>query len=859
MRRFALLAVLALPLLSAPSTAHAQSAPPFTRTSPLVRTLFAHRARTGHTFPAYRADAAFEADGALPLVVRFATPPQERERARLETRGVRFAQPTPLASGAWLARATESGVAALESDRNVTRIVPDLQLVAPRPLDASAVETRTTLARRALYAKDGTLLDGAGTTVADIDSPIFAFHPGLFRADGGARAWFDVDKDGKLTPGKDGIDLDGSGTLEPGELLYALTAREFSLYGDKERPRADAFLPDVDYLYLDTNGNGRRDYGKAFSEETPAYGEPIFVVDDANHDGVIAPSERLLQLKTSKLKAVRYGGKDYVRGGQGTTGLSRLDPGSTPQIVESMGHATGVTGILAGGVPGLSRYVGLAPGVELLVSADQAASTLQQLDWAIFKKANVLLTEYAPYVMVSLDGSSEEDALIDAALAKGIVTVSPAGNLVTGKKHRTISFPAGSTVVPIQTDAAFDGSQFLAISTHRRVLGRNLSFSLKLPGGKIIPVPDDLPGGQDVGDGQFVYSQRLTTPRQTDEQHFQIYVPKGTLPIGAYELTVTADPGPDLETELFIADYQTSWAYGATFTSDSPDRTLCAPSTADGTISVAAYVLHDDPFFYPFGKAGELAGYSGRGPRIDGDPGIEIAAPDNPMSFGTPRDMGASSATLTPFGGTSGAGPHVAAAVALLRQLFPKDDGPALRARLLGGARNDAFATPDAKTTFGAGKLDVAKAAGLSVFDGKVPVVKLLATRSAETTVRLDPLVTDDEPSAALRARWDLDYDGTWDTGWEPLGARDVPVTTDAVVAAKVEVLDGQGNVSGDTALLVVATAPIGGPDGGAGASPNGGGSCGCSVPGRGVGGPFAALFATAGLVGVMVRRRRRR
>jgi MYXO-CTERM domain-containing protein len=110
-----------------------------------------------------------------------------------------------------------------------------------------------------------------------------------------------------------------------------------------------------------------------------------------------------------------------------------------------------------------------------------------------------------------------------------------------------------------------------------------------------------------------------------------------------------------------------------------------------------------------------------------------------------------------------------------------------------------------------------------------------------------------------MRARWDLDYAGTWDTGWEPLGARDVPVGPDTIVAAKVEVLDGQGYVSGDTALLSVASTPVGGLDGGTGANPNGNGSCGCSVPGQSAGGSALSLFAMAGLVGVAARRRARR
>ena len=125
----------------------------------------------------------------------------------------------PYASGAYGARVDERAVRALAAEPAVARVQVDLPVTAPEPLESSAQETRIGPARRALRAADGTELDGRGTLVVDIDSPVFVYHPGLFRADAGVFPWVDVDGDGALTPGVDGVDLDLDGVVAPAEVL----------------------------------------------------------------------------------------------------------------------------------------------------------------------------------------------------------------------------------------------------------------------------------------------------------------------------------------------------------------------------------------------------------------------------------------------------------------------------------------------------------------------------------------------------------------------------------------------------------------------------------------------------------------
>ncbi len=825
------------------------------RVAPEARSLFAHRARTGRTLPVFAPNPAFEQTGRLPVVVRFVSAPTSERRERLVQAGVAFDRAEPTASGAWLATVDERGLGALAQAEDVARVTVDMFHANARPLDRSMTETRAAVAKRAAIAKDGERLDGKGTVIADIDSPIWIHHPAFFRADGGALPWVDVDGDKKLTPGVDGVDLDESGSIEPNEVLQPLRSKARSRYTGATIDEHDDFQPDVDYLYLDTNGNGTRDHGTKFDEATPAYGEPLFVFDDANHDGRTQPSERVLRLGTSKIRSVASDGKTYARGAKKATSttapLVRYDVENDPTLVEAAGHATGVMGILAGGQPGISRWVGLAPDAEVILHDSTGLRGMATaVQWAIDEKANVILTEYAPYTNVSLDGSSEEETILDAANAKGILTVSPAGNLAGGRKHRTITLQPGANTVKLGTKTP---GHLASISLHHRGPERALSLVLKKPDGATVALPDDAPDGIAQGNGVYLYVTKQTTPRGTHERFVNL-VSQGfvenPLDGGAYELAITLDGGAPLEVDLFSGDDVSSWAGGFSFDEDTPTRTLCNPATSDATISVAAYVLHDEKDFYPAGPAGALASYSSRGPRFDGAAGIEIAAPDNPLSTAPPdprakEESDRKSALWEPFGGTSGAGPHVAAAVALAMQALPKASADEIKKRLLEGARREDAAS---ESTMGHGKLDIARALDANVADGAVPKVKLEAIGGGKARVTAE----DDEPETALRVRWDLDYDGTFDTEWMPLGESPEGLTP----AVKVEVRDGQGNVGGATALLdLAAPAPAAPPPPAADADDG----CGCRAAGaeRSPIAAFGGAFAIA--LAALVRRRRGR
>jgi hypothetical protein len=827
------------------------------RVHPEAFTLFAHRARTGRTFPTFERNEAFERTGELPVVVRWASAPDSIKRERLAKSGVTFDRNEPIASGGWLVRVTERGLNMLAEDRDITRVSVDMYRRSALPLDRSLEETNANIAKRAAIAKNGERLDGKGIVIADIDSPIFIHHPAFFRADGGAFAWIDVDSDGTLTPGKDGIDLDGSGTIEPAEVLHDLRSTVISRQTGEVIEEHSSFAPETDYLYLDTNGNGRRDYGKGFDEFTPAYGEPLFVFDDVNHDQKTQTSERVLQLKTPKIKAIVSQAKTLTRGKSGTGGLNAYAADRDERLKDELGHATGVAGILVGGQPGISKWIGFAPEADLIVAdSEMTRGTVTAVQWALDQKANIILTEYAPYVGVTLDGSSEDETILDAANSQGVVTVSPAGNLAIGRKHRTMMLEPGTTNINLATNV--DG-RLATIALHYRGAERTLGLSLKLPNGSTIDLPDFAPLGVEQPDGSLVYSMAQTTPRNTHER-FVSLVGQDPLPKGKYQLTATLDAGPPLEVDLFAGDDVTAWAGGFAFDQNTPERTICNPATSDKTISVAAYVLHDERPFNPAGNVGEIATYSSRGPLFDGTPGIELAAPDNPLSAAPPADKVA--IAWEPFGGTSGAGPHVAGAVALLKEANPNIKPEEIKKRLLDHVKPGA----GGENRTGKGKLDIAAALEATIADGAPPNVRIETAGSPTvgSDATLHVSAEDDGDNSSLTARWDLDYDGTFDTEWLPLGEQTVPLTDTPVgtkVSVKVEVRDNQGNINGATTTIeVVPPAATAAPAASSKAADEG---CLC----RATGGSAASRSQASMSVGValifgatlLVRARRRR
>lgn len=663
---------------------------------------------------------------------------------------------------------------------------------------------------------------GEGIRIADLDSGIDVFHPAFFHPDGGYYSWIDVDGDGLLTLGTDACDLNRDGVAGPDEVLRF---HDVSLlnFEPEYLDSWDIFDPDgafeawVDWLYVDTNGNGVRDFGpeNGFNEGDPAFGEPVLLIDDVNRNGKLDLIERLARLKTSKIAKVLVAGEEYIRG----VNLSQLDPSIFPGegFMPGSSHGTGVAGILAANTPGLSKFVGLAPYAELYMvdhSLDHGgqygfiSGSLNQMIWSRDQNVDIMLYEFSSWGMEFIDGSSNmEKAMDELHQNNNIVQVSPAGNLAGSGKHMLAEFSQGTINVGVDLPSKWPDTLFQYFDTPGLILafywyGEEEDFHISVTepeGEKKTGIPSTSYNPTPLGENMVVYSFTEKSTSGLMHRIVSIYDKNQTkIPDGEYKLQILNQAGKNIALHGYIQDLASGWARMTVFTTyESDDTTICHPSTADSAFSVAAYGGE----FGPPEELGMIRGYSGRGPRIDGKIAIDIAAPDDPYTpfpelhtgpFSGNKDVVAS---YMVFGGTSGAGPHVAAGLALVKQLEPSAAADNLVQMMVQGTATEPHMGQLPNKEWGYGKLDVYKAIfGQSAPANAPPVASVELYNVDGYEVIYDGTGSTDPEGMDLEYRWDLDYDGVWDTNWGSVPSIAHPYPENSgPVTAKLAVRDDLG------------------------------------------------------------------
>lgn len=690
-------------------------------------------------------------------------------------------------------RAALAAVAKLPRVRSVT---PDgSPFPAPRPLDVTALEVHAPpvwASRDAAQAP----LTGHGVTICDVDSGIDVFHPLFFRADGGYYPWIDVDEDGVFTPGVDGIDTDNDGAVERIGVLDTWITPYYSgeiLFGSDD----PAYDPGIDYLYIDKNGDGQRNFGPkdGFTEDDPTYGERLLVGDDVNDNGKLDVGEKIAALGSTKIRAVRLGSKTYRHG------ANLIDV----PVADGFDHGSGASGILVGGNRGLTRLVGIAPDAELVMAVnDTSQGELALTRFCVNEGARVVLHEYAPWQGYHLDGSSAMEQYIDATTAEGVSHINPAGNLATGDKLYKATLAAGvETVIPVlaPTTSPYGKFRYIGLSLLWRDPARNLAVTLEDPTGHARLITTGSTIYDAWHDGLSIYAERVDSDRGTarvDAMIFDGGSSPGPIPLGTWKLRVV-DPypvgSPGVEVIAYVQDDLSGWGRGIYFTEHvSLDHLIGYPGTADHGLPVSAYTGHD----FDGGTPGLLAAYSGRGRRIDGQSILAISAPDNPISAGYRATRPAIDFV---FGGTSGASPHVAGAAALLIQADPSRTGDDVRAAIEAGALADDVVGAAPNDDYGYGKLRVYESIfGKAPPDGVAPSV-MVAPISATVGLAEDVPILVAGATSAITLDLDRDYDGAYD---ETLAGPSFSVSFDAVGTyyAKVRATDEGGRTA--TALAVI-------------------------------------------------------
>ncbi|MFA4947325.1 MAG: S8 family serine peptidase [Candidatus Krumholzibacteriia bacterium] len=581
-------------------------------------------------------------------------------------------------------------------------------------LDVSAHEIEADSAWRQLDPL-GLPLTGKGMRISDFDTGIDVFHPSFFRADGDTFSWIDYDEDWVFTPGYDYVDLNRNGIADPNEALAYFDGYIYDpalVWGTGYPSNAgNGYQTYWDWLYNDANRNYKRDYGPAagYTESTPSFGELVFTAIDADDDGVLDPGEKIVALKTSKIYATMTGGAvERLRG---------VDLIQSEADVN--GHGTAVSGILAGGTVGRHIFTGIAPDAEILMGYFFSGNPISALiPWARSRGSDVMLYEFGGFVWDYLDGSSLEEELI-TVMNDTVIQVTPSGNLGRGRKHAIAAAAAADSAVLQITVPLASGTSIMNLwsTTLWRTSLSGLTFRLKSPKGGMIT----LTGGDAYINGYYVWSDASTSPRGTCAMN--VYVDYNTNPslTGTWELHVVNKSGAPVEVISNVADDVTSWAGGAEFLNYySNDRNVTWPATADGAFVNGSYSTRGFEGYGGVGggsiPVGQISAFSGRGTRVDGRHLLDIVSPGNYDVYSSMSSQNGSGYGLggyRQFSGTSAAGPHVAAACALVQQKFPFATMKDVALLITANAATDAFTGSVYNDTWGWGKLRILHAVGV--------------------------------------------------------------------------------------------------------------------------------------------------
>lgn len=726
----------------------------------------------------------------------------------------------------------------------VTRLDPAASPFDERPLNVTTGLVGAPRLWSAPAALPG--LDGEGVTIGEVESAWDIYHPDLFRPDAGGYDFVDADGDGKAGPG-DKVDLDGDGTAE--STLALFDTNEGNVYS-MEIGSQPGYQPDIDWLYVDTDGNGQRDVGawNGFTDETPALGEPIFAADDLNGDGFITPGERLIRLGSSKVKAViAASGKAYRRG----ENLSSYQPQKEGDDA-ALYHGTGAIGIAVSGWPGLRRYTGVAPGAELvLVSNRDRTAALAQL---IEENVDLLFFETASKINFH-DGSTPEEEAISAAARGGLPILTPTGNLANDSKTiRVAPLRAGeTTTVGLTTKKAGMARASKAnVSFTWRGAPDDASVTLVSATGERLEIPLETTSDLLLGGLQIDVIRDLS-PRGTAQiLLLTTAAGGGKIPEADWTFELSSPTGLE-EIRAVVADDVSGWDAGVHFLDHVDDAaSVITPATADEIIAVSAYIGRNDQG--RDGKPGELARYACHGTRIDGARVVDLVAPDDPYVCTSDSYVGQ---YYVSFGGTSGAVPHAAGAAALLLQARPDLDHAGVEQALTAAARADASTGTVPNDEAGFGKLDIAKAVlGERPTPNAPPTVRLELDGTAVTgqPATVHAIVDDPDGNEAEAV---VEFDVGWDGLYE-ITRTSTRETTFTVPDARLPIVARVTDASGaqtrallDVEGLPPCTGPACDDDGPVGKHHDEGGGCA-------TGGGTALPWLAALLASPLALRRRR-
>ncbi|TFG11798.1 hypothetical protein EU537_11370 [Candidatus Thorarchaeota archaeon] len=406
-----------------------------------------------------------------------------------------------------------------------------------------------------------------------------------------------------------------------------------------------------DYMFIDINDDGTFQYNN---------GDRWLGGVDANGDGDISlTTESVVILGESKIAVLFDQENDdvYIRGVNLTQATNVGDP---------YGHGTHVASTAAGGQPGMTSFVGAAPGADLIIikSPLDSASIIEGIHFAVENEADVINMSFSSYLGF-LDGTDLEDlAVSQAFIANGTLSTLAAGNLGGRSKHANFQCASGETAGTTLSVNNPPDNSFINILWQSDDDDEHVILT---PPGDADPI-DIGEFGSITGSAYSLESDNIsayvfadTSTRGTNRLIVQVSSSDHFWDSGTWLVSVSNPSGATVTVDAYAWD--TQWHYSnLRFTSRVDNRrTISSPGTADLGIAVGSS-----------SRTGEgISSTSSEGPRIDGSVKPEVVAPGETINAA----RNSLSNLWTSKSGTSMAAPHVAGVIALIRQASESRNG----------------------------------------------------------------------------------------------------------------------------------------------------------------------------------------
>jgi subtilisin family serine protease len=402
-------------------------------------------------------------------------------------------------------------------------------------------------------------------------------------------------------------------------------------------------------------------------------------------------------------------------------------------MVDGGQHGTHVAGTAAGSGLPLQQYVGMAPEADIIMVAnagndlfDRGQTTVGTLDGYDYIRAKAQAlgkrfvintsqgTNLGPH-----DGKTLFEQAVNADVTAGSINCISGGNEASSQRHASGVVPSGGSIEIPYYFMTFGPTDISAIpmevwyETNDR-----FQIELRDDNGGTYSAPV-VPGSSQTLDFDSVsvlVTSILGSPLNGDNQIAITVTPKVPIYPSTYIYRMTLRVSPSGGNGLPDGGRVDLWwerNYNVAFAGYiSQAGTVGMPACADSAITVASYTNRTTA-----GTVGAISYFSGIGPRRDGAIKPDIAAPGGAIISSLP---GGSYGSMS---GTSMSSPHVTGAVALLLQQHPTWTNAQVKYRLLSTASSDAYTGAVPNAVWGAGKLNVAAAAG---FTANIPAAPVL-------------------------------------------------------------------------------------------------------------------------------------